>query len=52
MKNLHKDNIHEVTEKISNISINDQNVHWSKFVKMKAQTVSFSLNDEMSLLKY
>ena len=38
MKNLHKDNIHEVTEKISNISINDQNVLNIK----KAQTVSFS----------
>ena len=48
MKNLHKDNIHEVTEKISNISINDQNV----LNITKAQTVSFSLNDEMSLLKY
>ena len=48
MKDLHKDNIHEVTEKISNISINDQNVLNIK----KAQTVSFSLNDEMSLLKY
>ena len=42
MKNLHKDNIHEVTEKISSISINDQNVPNIK----KAQTVSFSLNDE------
>ena len=42
MKYLHKDNIHEVTEKISNISINDQNVPNIK----KAQTVSFSLNDE------
>ena len=43
MKNLHKDNIDEVTEQFTNIiSINDQNVPNIK----KGQTVSFSLNDE------
>ena len=42
MKNLHKDSIDEVTEQLSNISINDQNVPNIK----KGQTVSFSLNDE------
>ena len=42
MKNLHKGNIDEVTEQLSNISINDQNVPNIK----KGQTVSFSLNDE------
>ena len=42
MKNLHKDNIDEVTEQFTNISIYDQNVPNIK----KGQTVSFSLNDE------
>ena len=42
MKNLHKDNIDEVTEQLPNISINDQNVPNIR----KQQTVSFSLNDE------
>ena len=42
MKNLHKDNTDEVTEQLSNISINDQNVPNTK----KGQTVSFPLNDE------
>ena len=37
MKNLHKDNINGVTEQLSNISINDQNVPNIK----KGQTVSF-----------
>ena len=41
MKNLHKDNINGVTEQLSNISINDQNVPNIK----KGQTVSFSLNN-------
>ena len=40
-KNLHKDNIDEITEQLSNISINDHNV---PNVKM-GQRVSFSLND-------
>ena len=40
-KNLHKDNIDEITEQLSNISINDHNV---PDIKM-GQTVSFSLND-------
>ena len=42
MKNLHKDNIDEVTEQLPNISINDQNVPNIR----KQQIVSFSLNDE------
>ena len=42
MKNLHKDNIDEVTEQFTNISIYDQNVPNIK----KGQTASFSLNDE------
>ena len=40
-KNLHKGNIDEITEQLSNISINDHNV---PNIKM-GQTVSFSLND-------
>ena len=42
MKNLHKNNIDEVTKELPNISISDQNVPNIK----KGQTVSFSLNDE------
>ena len=42
MKNLHKYDIDEVTEQLSNISINDQNVPNIK----KGRTVSISLNDE------
>ena len=42
MKNLHKNNIDEVTKQLPNISISDQNVPNIK----KGQTVSFSLNDE------
>ena len=42
MKNLHKDNNDEATEKSSNTSINDQNVPNIK----KGQTISFSLNEE------
>ena len=42
MKNLHKDNIDEVTEQLSNNSKSNYNVLNIK----KGQTVSFSLNDE------
>ena len=42
MKNLHKDNIDQIAEELSNSSINYQNVPNVK----KGQTVSFSLNDE------
>ena len=45
MKNLHKNNIDEVTKQLPNISISDQNVPNIK----KGQTVSFSLNDENCL---
>ena len=41
MKNLYKDNT-DVTEQLSNISINDQNVPNIK----RGETVSFLLNDE------
>ena len=42
MNNLHKENIDEVIENLSNVSMDDQNVPNIK----KGPTVSFSLNDE------
>ena len=47
MKNLHKGNIYEITEQLSNISINDQNVPNIK----KRQAVSFTLNDKNYITK-
>ena len=47
MKNLHKGNTDEITEQLSNISINDQNVPNIK----KGGAVSFTLNNENYITK-